>query len=326
MSTNYFVLYCSLKNRLLSVIVFAIDKTALPKGRVSQQTAEEIFVKGSNDVVIPKGKWRMATEDSKGLDAVRGMSDDDLFRGTASAEGTVEFAENYHFAEDVPYVDEDMLFALRREAKDRASKSIAFARKWNRWIESPPEGVKGIDRYAASTFVQSLDETPPTTGVSELTEQAIRAAGETKSARLFDRTLGHESPHLRANRAVGRAVENNARLAGFLDRLAKGDTPLQAAQRVKKHYIDYGELSIADREVFRRLMPFWAWTRNVVPLLFQSMFNDPGRWARVPKLIDAIESMSEMARRAPSPASLVATARPMPEPAPVTTQTLPAKR
>ena len=141
----------------------------------------------------------------------------------------------------------------------------------------------------------------PGDGVRQLTDEAVRAASATGERRLASRTIGLQSPHLRANRAWGKGFENNARLAGYIDQLAKGRTRTEAAQLVKKYYLDYNELSTMDREVFKRVIPFWTWQRKIVPLLFQSMVSDPGRWARVPKVINAIESMSQDWRDIPTP-------------------------
>jgi len=59
-------------------------------------------------------------------------------------------------------------------------------------------------------------------------------------------------------RKVGSSVENNARLAMFIDRLAKGDTPIQASLHTKKYLFDYSELTSFEQNVMKRTIPFYC--------------------------------------------------------------------
>lgn len=59
-------------------------------------------------------------------------------------------------------------------------------------------------------------------------------------------------------RAIGSAVENNARLALFFHRLAKGDDIHQAARHVKKFLFDYRDLTQFEKEVMRDIIPFYC--------------------------------------------------------------------
>jgi hypothetical protein len=109
----------------------------------------------------------------------------------------------------------------------------------------------------------------------------------------FSRVFGQEGALLKANRWLGTQVENNARLANFIDGLRKGLSPDQAALRVKKYLFDYNDLTPFERDFMKAALPFYTWTRKNVPLQFQAIMENPGRYAKVPKLLDAIESISE---------------------------------
>jgi len=79
--------------------------------------------------------------------------------------------------------------------------------------------------------------------------------------------------------AFGTTIENNARLAHFLDRLDKGDDILGAAQSVKKFLFDYTDLTAFEKQVVKRLMPFYTWTRKNVPLQLQQIWEKPQKFA-----------------------------------------------
>lgn len=104
--------------------------------------------------------------------------------------------------------------------------------------------------------------------------------------------LGPHSTMMKANRAMGRVVENQARLAHFMDRLIKGASPDEAALSVKKWLFDYNELAPFEKEVLKRVAPFYTWSRKNIPLMFHALMTDPGRMAKVPKAINAIESLT----------------------------------
>lgn len=93
-----------------------------------------------------------------------------------------------------------------------------------------------------------------------------------------------ENRVLRLAQRTGQARENWQRLALFMDRLGKGDAPEVAAMNVKRHLFDYGELTATEQGAFRRLAPFYAFTRNNVPLQLSYLFEKPGAVAGIQHL------------------------------------------
>ena len=94
----------------------------------------------------------------------------------------------------------------------------------------------------------------------------------------------------KANRATGEVMENNARLAHFIDRIKKGFSPEDAAKSVKKYLFDYNDLTGIEQNAFKRLMPFYTWTRKNIPLQLETLVKDPSKFADVAKTQNAIES------------------------------------
>lgn len=86
---------------------------------------------------------------------------------------------------------------------------------------------------------------------------------------------------LRGGFAAGRKVEENARLAHFIDRVRKGDSYEDAAKSVKKYLFDYENLSPVEQRVFKRVMPFYTWTRKNIPLQLEAIVENPQRFNRI---------------------------------------------
>ena len=98
--------------------------------------------------------------------------------------------------------------------------------------------------------------------------------------KLWEGTLGKGfSLAKRAGAGVGRAFENNARLAVMLDQMAKGIDPETAAMVVKRHLFDPEQMTQFERNVMRRIIPFYSWMRFNIPLQLETLITQPGRQA-----------------------------------------------
>lgn len=69
------------------------------------------------------------------------------------------------------------------------------------------------------------------------------------------------------------ALENNAKIALYLDGLKSGLSEFEAAERVKKFLFDYGALGPADRAI-RKWAFFWTFWRKNLPLQIESLFTN----------------------------------------------------
>lgn len=109
---------------------------------------------------------------------------------------------------------------------------------------------------------------------------SVDAAGqiekELQSGKLL--TLSHRSKILQAGKKAGQEIEDNARMAHFIDRLKKGDTADQAALSVKKYLFDYGDMSDFERNVLNRAFFFYKWTRSNIPLQLHSLITNPAKF------------------------------------------------
>lgn len=130
------------------------------------------------------------------------------------------------------------------------------------------------------------------------------------------RTIGAENPAVQAGFALGGTIEGNARFAVFIDALRKMNKgkkklseyegelfklketvdpvtgkPLTvrevaniddrkfeiASMEVKKSQFDYTDVSAFERDVLKRFMPFYTWTRKNIPAQLKSLVLNPQR-------------------------------------------------
>jgi hypothetical protein len=154
-------------------------------------------------------------------------------------------------------------------------------------LRSPRQLVRDLVKGKPNTGARNLDQVEDialrTTLEGDTGHHPIQAIQE---------IFGKDGAVLGWNRLVGTQMENNSRLAHYIDRRAKGLSPSDSAISVKKWLFDYGELSKFEREIMKRMVPFYTWMRKNIPLQMAAIFENPARYARVPKFINGIEALS----------------------------------
>lgn len=90
----------------------------------------------------------------------------------------------------------------------------------------------------------------------------------------------------RVMQTMNRNVEDWGRLTHFLyrrrfEKLGAADS----AAWVKKAHFDYSELTPVERDKFRKVLPFYTWTRKNIPYQITQMVARPGKYATFPKVI-----------------------------------------
>lgn len=55
-----------------------------------------------------------------------------------------------------------------------------------------------------------------------------------------------------------------------------GWTPEAAASKVRQLQVDYSDLAPFEKDVMKRLVPFYSWQRKIVPVMFEQMMQRPG--------------------------------------------------
>jgi hypothetical protein len=90
-------------------------------------------------------------------------------------------------------------------------------------------------------------------------------------------TLSTKNPILQGGFKMGQTIEDNARVALFIDQLNKGSSFDQAANHVRKYLFDYGDVSPFEKDVLKRVMPFYTWSRKNIPLQLEALATQPDK-------------------------------------------------
>jgi hypothetical protein len=137
--------------------------------------------------------------------------------------------------------------------------------------EMANRGVIGEGQYGAD--VAQVIESK--LGINQpLSFNNLRSATESLK-QIAGKTVGTENPLLKGGFAVGSAIEDNARVALFLDRVKKGASYEDAGKAVQKYLFDYGSLSPFEQNVMKRAMPFYTWSRKNIPLQLEALVTSP---------------------------------------------------
>ncbi len=89
---------------------------------------------------------------------------------------------------------------------------------------------------------------------------------------------------LKANRAIGEVLEDASKIGFVIARLRKGDDVATAVDAMKRHLFDYTDLTSFERDVMRRVIPFYTWTRKNAALMLTLALTEPRKLAQIPKI------------------------------------------
>lgn len=88
-----------------------------------------------------------------------------------------------------------------------------------------------------------------------------------------------------AGRAVGRQSEDFLRGSHFLEKMKQGFKPEVAAEEVAKYHIDYGNLTQFEKNVMKRLAPWYSFTRRNLPPILEDLVSQPAKIAQTTRAI-----------------------------------------
>jgi hypothetical protein len=133
------------------------------------------------------------------------------------------------------------------------------------WTIVANNGVS-FTRSQLSALFDAMDVAPNRALQQELTGQARTITSKIPVAKQVEEFGGK----------IGARVENIARGQYVLALLESGVDPATAARKMKEVLFDYGDLSEVEREGFKRIFPFFTWTRKTVELQLKNLATRPG--------------------------------------------------
>lgn len=93
---------------------------------------------------------------------------------------------------------------------------------------------------------------------------------------------------------VGSGIENHAKITLFMDQVKKGHSFDEAAKTVKQFLFDYGDLTDIERNVFKRVIPFYTFARKNVAAQLQILGGGMGNRQVYANLFKGIENAKEI--------------------------------
>jgi hypothetical protein len=87
--------------------------------------------------------------------------------------------------------------------------------------------------------------------------------------------------------------ENLGRLTHYLYRRnGLKESPAEAAAMVRRAHFDYEDLTPTEQRVFKKIAPFYTWTRKNLPYQLEMLFSNPGGYSAFPKFAMEMEMAS----------------------------------
>lgn len=107
-------------------------------------------------------------------------------------------------------------------------------------------------------------------------------------------TLATSNPILQGGFKLGQTIEDNARIALFIDQLNKGSSFDKAGNHVRKYLFDYGDVNPFEKDVLKRAMPFYTWSRKNIPLQLEALATQPDKINKINLAINNIQQANQV--------------------------------
>lgn len=161
-------------------------------------------------------------------------------------------------------------------AQNKLTGTIAGKPTQELYDEMSKRGVFGEGQYGGGEFPRVLErELAPTKATDFITPSTRNA-------------------FLRAGFKVGQTLEDNARIALFLDQVKKGKSYDEAGKHVQKYLFDYGDVSPLEQSTLKRVMPFYTWSRKNIPLQLEAIVAHPDKLSKLGLGISNVQQAAGM--------------------------------
>lgn len=166
---------------------------------------------------------------------------------------------------------------LIRNASEKAGKNLteSEAKAVKEFDDYLKQGISGVGQYS-DEFVRRDSET-----VSQALSHQAKPKGERLKEDLKPKNW------LESSRKLAENMDEVFRYGTYKWQKAAGKSSKEAADQVVKTHFNYNDLTGTEREVFRRFVPFYTFTRKAVPFVLSSLITHPDKLSNIDKGIDA---------------------------------------
>jgi hypothetical protein len=154
------------------------------------------------------------------------------------------------------------------------------------WKSLPIKDARGAAQLVIDGHPVTLGEVHAQMGKYHAISAMVGNSGENvlgavnrEQAQSGVRRVVAKAEHL--GKTLNGAIETDVRTANYIAWLRKGLNYSDAAKATNRVHFDYNDLTPAEMQVFRRIAPFYTWTRKNIPLALQELANQP-RLATIP--------------------------------------------
>ena len=155
-------------------------------------------------------------------------------------------------------------------------------------LEGKIAGYKTQDLYDAMSTRGIFGEGQYGGDIARRMEDVIQGASRNPI------TLSTKNPILQGGFKMGQTIEDNARIALYIDQLNKGASLDKAATHVRKYLFDYGDVSPFEKNVAKRLLPFYTWSRKNLPLQLEALATQPDKINKINLAINNAQQANQV--------------------------------
>lgn len=155
-------------------------------------------------------------------------------------------------------------------------------------LEGKIAGYKTKDLYDAMATRGIFGEGQYGGDITRRLEESLQGASKNPL------TLSTKNPILQGGFKMGATIEDNARIALYIDQLNKGASLDKAAEHVRKYLFDYGDVSPFEKNVAKRVLPFYTWSRKNIPLQLEALATQPDKINKINLAANNIQQANQV--------------------------------
>ena len=184
---------------------------------------------------------------------------------------------------------------FQKAIADGVERTAAYGQIGNKYGQLTQEAYEVAERSFAFNASGQIGSIGAESGISRSSanwRKALTAKGE--------RSFIIDNPATRLNVHASEYVERQLRGTLAFDYAMKGANKDEVLEAVYKFHFNYEDLSAAERNIGKRVMPFYTWTRKNLPLQLEMLIQQPKYYARIGYAKNEMEQYSEQEALTPS--------------------------